>query len=170
MAIIGLLEAVCAVGSAPNLYNEDTSQAAVSCQQFSWVKWHEVAGWWVREFSWKSAYEEKTRRFVWNGHQPGTQLVEGCQLRGSSVWEVVKKRAVRVWLWQENLSAGSWRISLGRSHCQERVGGDCNWLSTLVCVCQWSVKCSSKWCVQVVNKSNSPIPTPSSHTTPNPWQ
>jgi hypothetical protein len=30
--------------------------------------------------SWKSACEEKTRRLVWNGRQPGTQLVEGWQL------------------------------------------------------------------------------------------
>jgi hypothetical protein len=46
-----------------------------SCQQFSKVKWREVAGWSVREFSWKSTFEEKTRRLVWNGRQPGTQLV-----------------------------------------------------------------------------------------------
>jgi hypothetical protein len=30
----GLLEAVFSVGSAPGLDNEDTSRAAVSCQQF----------------------------------------------------------------------------------------------------------------------------------------
>jgi hypothetical protein len=39
-------------------------------------------------------------------------------------------------------------------------GGDCNTLRTLVCVCQWSVKCNSEWCTQVVNISNSPIQTP----------
>jgi hypothetical protein len=33
--LAGLLEAVFSVGSAPRLYNEDTSRAAVSYQQFS---------------------------------------------------------------------------------------------------------------------------------------
>jgi hypothetical protein len=60
-------------------YKQDTlKQRAVvgwSCQQFSCMKWHEVAGWWVREFSWRSACEEETRRLVWNGCQPETQLV-----------------------------------------------------------------------------------------------
>jgi hypothetical protein len=84
----------------------------------SWLKWREVACWWVRgfscqlsevtwncrlvservqlsvewsdvkllvddwessverEFNWKSACEEKTRRLVWNGHQPETKLAE----------------------------------------------------------------------------------------------
>jgi hypothetical protein len=32
MTIEGLLEAVFSVGSAPRLYNEDTSRAAVNCQ------------------------------------------------------------------------------------------------------------------------------------------
>jgi hypothetical protein len=50
--------------------------------------------------------------------------------------------------------------------CQKTVSGDCNRLRTLVCVCQWSVKCSSEWCMQVVNKSNSPIHTPSIVTHP----
>jgi hypothetical protein len=29
-----------------------------------------------------------------------------------------------------------------------------NRLRTLVCLCQCSVKCSSEWCIQVVNKIN----------------
>jgi hypothetical protein len=128
-------------------YKPDSLKQWVSCQQFSWVKWHEVAGWWVREFScqfnWKSTCEEKNRWLVWNGQQPGIQLVEGWQLR----------RVLHGRLWQENLWAESW-ISLGRSRCQETAIGDCNRLRTLVCVCQWSIKCSSKWCIQVVNKSN----------------
>jgi hypothetical protein len=58
-----------------------SSSAVVSCQQFSWVKWRELAGWWVWEFScshfsWKSACEEKTRTLEWNGRQTGTQLSE----------------------------------------------------------------------------------------------
>jgi hypothetical protein len=114
-----------------------------SCQQFNLVKWREVAGWCVREFSWKSACEEQTRKLVWNGRQPRTLLDISCQLRDEFCTVG----------WQENLSARSWRISLGRSCYQETTSGDCNRLRTLVCVYQYSVKCSSKWCTQVVNKS-----------------
>jgi hypothetical protein len=114
-------------------YKQDSLKQWVSCQQFSWVKWHEVTGWWVREFicqfSWKPTHEEKTRRLVWNGHQLGTQLVEDWQLR----------RVLHGWLWQEDLWAESQRISLGRSRCQETASGDCNRLRTLVCMCQWAV-------------------------------
>jgi hypothetical protein len=87
---------------------------------------------------------EKTRRLVSNGRQPGTQLVEGCPLT----------RDLHGCLWQEDLTVGSWWLSLGRNSCQETASGDRNRLRTLVCVCQWSVKCSSEWCIQVVNKSN----------------
>jgi hypothetical protein len=48
---------------------------------------------------------------------------------------------------------GKLRIYVGRSRCQKKDSGDSNRLRTLVCVCQWSVKCSSEWYVQVVNKS-----------------
>jgi hypothetical protein len=41
------------------------------------------------------ACEENSRRLMWNDRQPGNQLVEGCQLRGSSVREAVKKRISR---------------------------------------------------------------------------
>jgi hypothetical protein len=46
------------------------------------------------------------------------------------------------------------RILWRRSRCQETVSEDCNRLTTLVCVCQWSVKCSSEWWIQVVNNSS----------------
>jgi hypothetical protein len=65
----------------------------------------------------------------------------------------------------------SWSISLGRSRCQETASGNCNRLRTLVCVCQWSVKCSFEECIQVVNKSNSSNPYPVySHTPLNTWE
>jgi hypothetical protein len=57
-------------------------------------------------------------------------------------------------LLQEDVSTGCWKIYLDRSRCQETAGEDCSRLKTLVCVCQWTVKCSSEWCIQVANKSN----------------
>jgi hypothetical protein len=58
----------------------ERESSVVRYQQFRWVKWRKVAGWWVREFScqfsWKSACEEKTRRLMQNGRQPGTHLAE----------------------------------------------------------------------------------------------
>jgi hypothetical protein len=57
-------------------------------------------------------------------------------------------------LWQEDLSAWSWRIILERSRCQETASGDCNKLRTLVCVCQWPANCSSEWCIQGANNAN----------------
>jgi hypothetical protein len=92
--------------------------------------------------SWKSACVQKTRMLVWNGRQPGTQLVVSWQ------------RVLLGRLWQEDLSEGSWRISLGRSRCQDSASRDCNKPYSRICVCQWSVNCSSEWCKQMVNKSN----------------
>jgi hypothetical protein len=92
------METVISMWSVPRCYKQDSLKQRVSCwscQQFSWVKWHEVAGWWVREFScqfsWKSACEEKTRRLVWNGRQPGTQLVELSVDKGSARLAVKKR-------------------------------------------------------------------------------
>jgi hypothetical protein len=68
-------------------------------------------------------------------------------------WVVGSQRVLYGRLWQEDLSTGSWRISVDRSLCQETASGDCNRLRTIICVCQWSVKCSSEWCIQVINKS-----------------
>jgi hypothetical protein len=136
-----MLEAMFSFGSAPRPPAE--LQSVVS----SSVEWSDVkylvGEWESSVVSWKSVCEEKTRRLVWNGRQIGTQLVE---------LTVDKSSAQQ--LWQEELSAGRWRISLGRSRFQETASGDCNRLRTLVCVCQWSVKCSSEWCTYVVNKSN----------------
>jgi hypothetical protein len=79
-------------------------------------------------------------------------------------WFVSWQSVLHGRLWQENLDAVSWRISLCRSRCQETASGDCNRLRSLVCVCQWSVKCSSEWCIQVVNKSISNPHPVYSHT------
>jgi hypothetical protein len=139
--------------SVPRCYKQDSLKRWVSCwlglsavklSEVTWSSWLMSERVQLSTVSWKSACEEKTMRLVWNGHQPRTQLVEGCQLT----------RVVHRWLWQEDLTVGSWRISLSRSRCQETASGDCNRLRTLVCVCQWSVKCTSEWCIQVVIKSN----------------
>jgi hypothetical protein len=101
----------------------------------------------------ESAYEEKTRRLVWNGREPGTQLIE------LSVDKVLHGR-----LWQKDLSAENWYIStILKSVCQETASGRCNTLRTLVCVCHWYMQCSSEWCIQV---ASNPVYTPSivSHT------
>jgi hypothetical protein len=64
------METMFSMWSVTRWYKQDSLKQWVlwSCQQFSWVKWREVAGWWVREFSWqfswKSACEEKIRRLV----------------------------------------------------------------------------------------------------------
>jgi hypothetical protein len=89
-------------------------------------------------FSWKSLCEEREQ-------EGGVKWPSAC---------VVSWQALHGRLWQKNQGAVRWRISLGRSRCQETASGGCNRLSTLVCVCQWSVKCSSWLCIQVGNKSN----------------
>jgi hypothetical protein len=110
-----------------------------------------------KDFSWKSACEEKTMRLVWNGRQPGTQLAE------VDSWVKLSRKAEKRWhyswvdKWQEFRCGvltsgrwhhhGRWRISIARSRYQETASGDCNRLKTLVCVYQWSVKCSYKWCI-----------------------
>jgi hypothetical protein len=93
-----------------------------SCQQFSRVKRREVAGWWMREFSW----ELKVR-----------------QWRDDFACAVV----------QRYLEWDCYNACV-KIRCQETANGDCNGLRTQVCVCEWSVNCSSEWCIQVVNKSN----------------
>jgi hypothetical protein len=76
--------------------------------------------------SWKSSCEEKTRRLVWNGHQSGScQLLredwqfcwalQGRLRRDSAIVQLI--RVLHGWLWQKNMSMGSWRISTVRSRC-----------------------------------------------------
>jgi hypothetical protein len=73
-------------------------------------------------------------------------------------------------LWQDDLSAGNWRISTVINRCLETTIRECNRRRILVCVCQWSVKCSPEWCTYVVNKSiHQSIPRLQS-LTPNSWQ
>jgi hypothetical protein len=143
--IEGMLKEVFSVG----LYNEDTSRAAVTCQQFSWVKWDAIAGWWMRGFSclFSAGSQPVMRRLGgWcNGRQPGAELVELPVYKSFTIMR----------LWQEDLSAGSWRISLCRSRCQETVNGDCNRLRTLVCVCQWTLNvvpsCEYNWSINPIS-------------------
>jgi hypothetical protein len=78
---VGLLEGVFSLGSTPRLYSEDLK-----------------AGW--VQFIWKSACEEKTRRLVWNGRQPGTQLVE----------LLVGKSFARMCLWKEDFMCDIWSV------------------------------------------------------------
>jgi hypothetical protein len=142
-----IMETVFSMWFVPSCYKEDSLKQQVSCWLKSAVQLSEVtwSSWLVSEssvVSWMSACEEKTRRLVWNGRQPGTQLVV-CQLTRVLYWR----------LWEEDLIQGSWTISIGRSRLQETASGDCNRLRTLVCVGQWTLKCSSEWCIQVFNKS-----------------
>jgi hypothetical protein len=78
--------------------------------------------------SWKSAFEEKTRRLPWNGRQPGTDLLDGWQLswalqgrlrsNGVIVELAVGKRSFAGYSQDSNdVSAGSWRISTVISRC-----------------------------------------------------
>jgi hypothetical protein len=119
----GFLEAVFSVGYAPRLYNEDTTRPAVSFQQFSWVKWREVVGWWVG-----------VQLAVWS--QYVKRRLGGWREMAASLGPSQLTRILHGRLWQEDLSVGSWRISLGRSRCQETASGDCIRLRTLVCACQ----------------------------------
>jgi hypothetical protein len=113
------------------------------------------------QFSWKSTCEENTRRLVWNGRQPGTQLVvswqESCTGNcDSMIWvrEAGKSPSVEA-VDRERLVENVIRLRM----------------RTLVCACQWSLKCGSEWCIQMVNKSNSSNPYPvHSHKLLNMWQ
>jgi hypothetical protein len=56
--------------------------------------------------SWKSACEEKTRRLVWNGLQPGS-----CQLRRVLCRRLWRKELVaKVWLWREKCICDIWSV------------------------------------------------------------
>jgi hypothetical protein len=48
---------------------------------------------------------------------------------------------VRIYVWYLERDCYS---SCVKIRCQETISGDCNRLRTLVCVCQWSVKCSQR--------------------------
>jgi hypothetical protein len=84
-------------------YKQDSLEERVSCWlELSAVQWSEV--------TWSSCLvservqlsEEKTRRFVWNGRQPGTQLVElswqelctGCCDKRTWAWEAEESPSV----------------------------------------------------------------------------
>jgi hypothetical protein len=93
---------------------------------------------------WKPACEEKTRRLVWNGRQPETQLVEGWIFSGI-LYGRLRRKDLCVMSGVCNSVRLLWFLCLIR--CQETANGDCSRLRKLVCVYQWSVKCSSEWCI-----------------------
>jgi hypothetical protein len=94
-----LMEAVFCVGSAPRRYSEDP-------RQFSWSV-----------VSWKSVSEEKTRRLMWNGRQPGTQPVDSWELAVQlSSERETEKRWRYSWVdsWQEFWMGGCDKSTWGR--------------------------------------------------------
>jgi hypothetical protein len=143
------VETVFSLCFMPKCYKQgQSSSRVINCQQFSWVKWHEVAGWWVREFSchlkdslWR---EDKEVGVKWPpAWDPLSWVV-------SSVDRSSAQAAVTTWAWEAEES-----LSVEAVARKRRV--ETNRLWTLICICQWSVKfvkCSSEWCIQVVNKSN----------------
>jgi hypothetical protein len=81
-----------------------------------------------------------------------------------------EKMALWVQVWSVTQRTAAWLPKLKNPHCVESVARkrlvETNWPRTLVCVYQWTVKYSSEWCIQEVNKSNSTTPTPSIVTHP----
>jgi hypothetical protein len=123
--------------------------AAVQLSEVRWSSW--LVRVQLRVSLWREGYEIGVKwPPAWD---PVTWVVS---------WEAVLQGR----LWQEDLSAGSWRISIVRSRCYETASGDCDRLRTLACVFQWSVNCSSEWRIQVVNKIQYPIHTLSIVTQP----
>jgi hypothetical protein len=96
-----------------------------------WVKWREAGGWFSWQFSWCRSVEELSWKFSCG--------VLTCGQRRDH---------------------GSWRISTVRSRWQETASEECNRLRALVCMCQWSMKCASEWCIQVISKTNKTVYTP----------
>jgi hypothetical protein len=105
---------------------------------------------------------------------------DNCGHWVSSAWESVRKSSAgREPLFRQDLSAWSWRISSVRSHCQGTAGEDIVGWKRLSGFCGdlWIVEisdgaitaCSSRLCVQVVNKSNTQ-PKALSRVTPYVWQ
>jgi hypothetical protein len=108
--------------------------------QFPSVQLSEVtrSSWILREFSWKTACEEKTKRLGWNGPHSGPQLVELSSDKSSA------RR-----LWQEELTAGRCTFGSVKSVARKRL------VHTVIdCVCQWSVVCSYERCTHAADKSN----------------
>jgi hypothetical protein len=98
----------------------------LSAAQLSEVTWNSWLG--SSVVSWKSSCEEKIRRLVWIGRNPGIQLVEGWQLRGTLQWRlrtddaivdltVDKSSVAGNSPYSNDVRVGSWRISTVRSRC-----------------------------------------------------
>jgi hypothetical protein len=134
-------------------YGQSSSGVEVlSCQQFSWVS--DVKEWGISVVSWKAVCEEKTERWVWNGHQRAAsyKISAGAAVTRGPERAKLKYRPL------------CW------NRCQETASGDCDKLRTLLCVYRGSVKCSYDLCVQVVNKSNIKSISRLQSRTPNTWQ
>jgi hypothetical protein len=99
--IEGMLKAMFSVGSVSPRYIVARNSVQLSAVQLSEVKWF-VGERESSVVSWKSGCEEKTRRLVWNGRQPGTPLT----VESSSARKAEKRWGYRrVYTWQE-LSCG----------------------------------------------------------------
>jgi hypothetical protein len=88
-------------------------------------------------------------RSIWSGYKESS--VENCQpISGAPREQLVARWAMALWIqvWSVNERATAWPRNMKNLHCvnffcQETASGDCNRL--------WTVKCSSEWCIQVVN-------------------
>jgi hypothetical protein len=144
--------------SVPRCYKQDSLKQRVNF----WLEFWVVQ---VSEVTWSSWLVSERVQLSVESHLMKRRLGGWCEMAASlgpsfSWGSSVDKSSARVAV-TEDLSAGSWRISRGKRRCQETSNGDSNRLRTLVSVCQRSGKCSSEWGMQVINKSNSPILTPS---------
>jgi hypothetical protein len=79
-------------------------------------------------------------------------------------WQSGLKRRLYVW-YLESVIQWDCYSSCVKVRCQETASGDCNRLRTLVCVCQWSLKCSHESWVykRSINRVTNPNPV-NSHT------
>jgi hypothetical protein len=68
------METVSSMWFMPRCYKQDSLKQWVSCQQFSWVKWHEVAGWWVREFSCQFSWSQPVKKRLGGWCEMATSL------------------------------------------------------------------------------------------------
>jgi hypothetical protein len=95
------------------------------------------------EFSWDSAVELRSSK--------------SAVIRELGSARETEKMTLPVQMCSVNQRAAAWPPKLKYLHCvksvaRKRLMETVNRLRTLVCMCQWIVKCSSEWCMQVVNK------------------
>jgi hypothetical protein len=106
--------------------------------------------------SWESAVEFQTSKWAVSREMGSAREAE--------------KTALWVQMWSVNQRATVWPRKLKNLRCVKSLARK-RLVETVIdwghCVCQWNVKCSSEWCIQEVNKSNSQIHTPLIVTLPN---